>query len=91
VKYGIDKIYRKEIKIIKNCNREYIFYTAKWQIEECFYAMLAIISLLVVLTVSILITRIATVALTRIGLSREAACFQARSAFTGVGCEGKGC
>ena len=47
--------------------------------------MVAIISLLIVLTLSILITRIATVALMHTGLSREAARFQARSAFTGVG------
>lgn len=47
--------------------------------------MAAIISLLIILTLSILITRIATVALTHTGLSREIARFQARSAFTGVG------
>lgn len=47
--------------------------------------MLSIISLLVVLTLSILVTRVATVALTFTGLSRESARFQARSAFTGVG------
>lgn len=47
--------------------------------------MLSIISLLVVLTLSILVTRVATVALTHTGLSRESARFQARSAFTGVG------
>ena len=47
--------------------------------------MISIISLLVVLTLSILVTRIATVALTHTGLSRESAKFQARSAFTGVG------
>ncbi len=47
--------------------------------------MVAIISLLIVLTLSILFTRIATVALSRTGLSAEAARFQARSAFTGVG------
>lgn len=47
--------------------------------------MLAIVSLLVVVSVSILITRVATVALTHTGLSREAARFQARSAFTGSG------
>jgi len=47
--------------------------------------MAAIISLLIVLTLSILVTRIATVALTHTGLSREVARFQARSAFTGVG------
>lgn len=38
-----------------------------------------------VLTLSILVTRIATVALTFTGMSRESAKFQARSAFTGVG------
>jgi hypothetical protein len=47
--------------------------------------MLSIISLLVVLTLSILVTRVATVALTYTGLSRESARFQSRSAFTGVG------
>jgi len=47
--------------------------------------MTAIISLLVVLALSLLITRVATVALTLTGLSREAARFQARSAFSGVG------
>ncbi len=47
--------------------------------------MISIITLLVVLTLSILITRIATVAITHTGLSRESAKFQARSAFTGVG------
>lgn len=48
-------------------------------------ALLPIASLLLVLTLSILITRVATVALTLTGLSRESARFQARSAFTGVG------
>jgi zinc protease len=38
-----------------------------------------------VLVISLLITRIATIALTYTGLSRQAAKFQARSAFTGVG------
>lgn len=47
--------------------------------------MLAIVSLLVVMILSLVITRIATVALTLTGLSRESARFQARSAFTGVG------
>lgn len=47
--------------------------------------MLAVISLLCVLSVSILITRMATVALTHTGLSHQSARFQARSAFTGVG------
>ena len=45
----------------------------------------AVISVLVILTLSILITRIATVALIHTGLSKETARFQARSAFSGVG------
>ncbi|HEX2030970.1 MAG TPA: TrkA C-terminal domain-containing protein [Actinomycetota bacterium] len=47
--------------------------------------MAAAISLLVAVTLSILVTRVATVALTLTGLSREVARFQARSAFSGVG------
>jgi hypothetical protein len=47
--------------------------------------MAPIISLFIVLTLSILITRIATVALSHTGLSRETARFQARSAYLGVG------
>jgi len=47
--------------------------------------MIAIFSLLLVLVFSLLITRVATIALTYTGLSRQAAKFQARSAFTGVG------
>lgn len=47
--------------------------------------MAAIVSVLVILALSILVTRIATVALTHTGLSRQAAAFQSRSAFTGVG------
>ncbi len=47
--------------------------------------MVAIISLLVILILSFLITRIATVALMLTGLSKDHAKFQARSAFTGVG------
>jgi hypothetical protein len=47
--------------------------------------MLSIISLLIILTFSILVTKIATIALTHTGLSKESARFQARSAFTGVG------
>jgi hypothetical protein len=47
--------------------------------------MISVFSLLLIVTLSILITRMATVALTHTGLSREAARFQARSAFTGVG------
>jgi Trk-type K+ transport system membrane component len=47
--------------------------------------MIAIATLLLVLALSILITRVARVALIHTGLSRESARFQARSAFTGVG------
>ncbi|MEJ2392150.1 MAG: TrkA C-terminal domain-containing protein [Gammaproteobacteria bacterium] len=47
--------------------------------------MLAIFSLLLVLSLSLLVTRIATIALTYTGMSRESARFQARSAFTGTG------
>ncbi len=47
--------------------------------------MIPILSLLFVLTISVLVTKVATIALTHTGLSREAARFQARSAFTGVG------
>jgi uncharacterized membrane protein len=45
----------------------------------------AIGSLLVVVAVGLLITRVATVMLIATGLSRESARFQARSAFTGAG------
>lgn len=47
--------------------------------------MTAIISLLVILAISITVTRIATIALVHTGLSHASARFQARSAFTGVG------
>lgn len=47
--------------------------------------MIAIISLVIILALSLIITRIATIALTHTGLSKESAKFQARSAFTGVG------
>ena len=47
--------------------------------------MIAISSVLVIIALSILVTRVAAVALTHTGLSRDAARFQARSAFTGVG------
>jgi len=47
--------------------------------------MIAIISLLVIISLSILITRIAATALIQTGLSKDAARFQARSAFTGTG------
>ncbi len=47
--------------------------------------MVAIITVIIVLIVSITVTKIASIALTHTGLSRESAKFQARSAFTGVG------
>lgn len=48
-------------------------------------ALFAICLLLVTLTLTLLITRVATMALMLTGLSREAARFQARSAFSGCG------
>jgi hypothetical protein len=48
-------------------------------------AMVALATVLVVILVSLLITRVATVALTLTGLSREVARFQARSALSGTG------
>ena len=47
--------------------------------------MTALVALLVVLSVSLLVTKVATIALVYTGLSRQSARFQARSAFTGVG------
>ncbi len=47
--------------------------------------MIAVVSLFVTLTFSLLVNRIATVALMMTGPSYESAHFQARSAFTGVG------
>lgn len=47
--------------------------------------MLPIISVLIILSLSLLVIRIATTILMHTGMSRESARFQARSAFTGVG------
>lgn len=47
--------------------------------------MTAIISLLVIISLSVLVTRIGALALVHTGLSKETAKFQARSAFMGVG------
>ena len=47
--------------------------------------MVAVLSLLAIVTLSIVITRVATVMLTATGLSRDVARFQARSAFSGAG------
>ena len=47
--------------------------------------MLAIASLIIILTLSITVTKVATIILKHTGLSEQSARFQARSAFTGVG------
>ncbi len=47
--------------------------------------VIPVVSLLVALMMSLVITRVATIALMLTGLSHESARFQARSAFTGVG------
>src|SRR5918912_450068 len=47
--------------------------------------MVALVSVLVIALLSMLITRVATVALALTGMSRESARFQARSAYLGVG------
>lgn len=47
--------------------------------------MIAVFSFLAVITVSLIVVRVATVALTLTGLSQQLARFQARSAFTGAG------
>ncbi len=47
--------------------------------------MLPVLSLLLVVVLSMIVNRVATVALVLTGLSRESARFQARSAFTGAG------
>ena len=48
-------------------------------------ALVAFLSLLATLAISLIVNRVAAVAFMATGLSREAARFQARSAFTGVG------
>ncbi len=47
--------------------------------------MLSIFSLILIITLSIFVTRVASILLVHTGLSRESARFQSRSAFTGVG------
>ena len=46
--------------------------------------MAGVITVILILVFSILITRVASIALTHTGLSRESSKFQARRAFTGV-------
>jgi hypothetical protein len=47
--------------------------------------MIPALTVIIILTISVLVTKIATIALMHTGLSRQSAKFQARSAFTGVG------
>lgn len=47
--------------------------------------MLAVVSFLIIIAISLLIVRVATVALTLTGLTEEVARFQARSALSGTG------
>jgi hypothetical protein len=47
--------------------------------------MVALVSVLIIVLLSVLVIRVATVALSLTGMSRESARFQARSALTGVG------
>jgi len=47
--------------------------------------MVGIITVIIILVLSVIITRVASIALTHTGLSRDSSRFQARSAFTGVG------
>lgn len=49
------------------------------------WTMSGIVVLLVVVTISIIVTRVATVALSMTGVSRDLARFRARSAFSRVG------
>lgn len=47
--------------------------------------MIPALTVIIIVTISILVTKVATIALMHTGLSRQSAKFQARSAFTGVG------
>ena len=47
--------------------------------------MIPVVSVLIVLTLSMIVIRVATVALVHTGMGVESARFQARSAFTGAG------
>ena len=47
--------------------------------------MVALVSLLTIMVISIVVVRVATIALSHTGVSQELAHFQARSAFTGTG------
>lgn len=55
-------------------------------LKDCYMlGLIGVVALITILTLSLLITRVATIALTMAGLSEDTACFQARSAFTGTG------
>ena len=56
-----------------------------WYFFKMGSLMAGIITVIIILIISILITRVAAIALTHTGLSRESSKFQARSAYTGVG------
>lgn len=56
-----------------------------WYFLHMGCTMAGIITVIIILIISILITRVASIALTHTGLSRESSKFQARSAYTGVG------
>jgi hypothetical protein len=47
--------------------------------------VIALATFLVVVLLSIIVTRVATIALTQTGMTKESARFQGRSAFTGTG------
>jgi hypothetical protein len=47
--------------------------------------MLPVLTVIIIITISVLVNKIATIALMHTGLSKASAKFQARSAFTGVG------
>ena len=47
--------------------------------------MVPVLTVIIIITISILITKVATIALMHTGLSRQSARFQATNAFTGVG------
>jgi hypothetical protein len=47
--------------------------------------MIAVLTVIIIITISVLVNKIATIALMHTGMSKASAKFQARSAFTGVG------
>ncbi|MFA0964025.1 TrkA C-terminal domain-containing protein [Roseivirga sp. BDSF3-8] len=55
------------------------------ELKNILFYMLSLISLILVIALSLLVTKVASIMLQHTGLSRPSAKFQARSAFTGVG------